>query len=89
MRRKREKKYEMGEGEGGCMCVVGEKKKERQRGYMGGGEKKKKWGVGSGVYEYGGKKGRVEKKEEKKIEKEKTKLVLFVCSLYLVRSVKL
>ena len=49
MRRKREKKYEMGEGEGGCMCVVGEKKKERQRGYMGGGEKKKRngeWGVG-------------------------------------------
>jgi hypothetical protein len=27
-------------GEGGCMCVVGEKKKERQ-GYMGDGEKKK------------------------------------------------
>ena len=24
-------------GEGGCMCVVGEKKKERQGRYMGGG----------------------------------------------------
>jgi hypothetical protein len=73
MRRKREKKYEMGEGEGGCMCVVGEMKKERQRGYMGGGEKKKngEWGVGSGVYEYGGKKGRVEKKEEKKLKRKK------------------
>ena len=35
----REKKDEMGEG--GFMCVVGEKKKERQRGYMGGGEKNK------------------------------------------------
>ena len=37
-------------GERGCMCVVGEKKKERQ-GYMGGGKKKKKgkkkWGVRS------------------------------------------
>jgi hypothetical protein len=32
--------------EGGCMCVVGEKKKERQ-GYMGGGEKKRngEWGL--------------------------------------------
>ena len=34
--------------EGGCMCVVGEKKKERQRVHGGGEkkEKKKKWGVG-------------------------------------------
>ena len=30
-------------GEGRCMCVVGEKKKERQ-GYMGGGKKRKKKG---------------------------------------------
>ena len=40
--------------------------------------------MGSEVYVYGGKKGRVEKKEEKKIEREKTKLVLFVYSLCLV-----
>jgi hypothetical protein len=46
--------------------------------------------MGSGVYVYGGKKGRVEKKEEKKnFEREKTKLVLFICSLYLVQSVEL
>ena len=38
---------------------------------------------------YGGKKGGVETKEEKKIERKKTKLVLFVCSLCLVQSVKL
>ena len=40
---------------------------------------------------YGGRKGGVEKKEEKKkkIEREKTKLVLFVCSLCLVQSVEL
>ena len=39
---------------------------------------------------FGGIKGRVEKKEEKKkFEKEKTKLVLFVCSLCLVQSVEL
>ena len=48
-------------------------------------EKKK---MGSGIYVYGGKKGGV-KKKEKKIEREKTKLVLFVYSLYLVQSVKL
>ena len=41
--------------------------------------------MGSGVYMYGGKKGGVEKKEER----EKTKLVLFICSLCLVQSVKL
>ena len=46
--------------------------------------------MGSGVYVYGGKKGGMEnKKEKKKIEREKTKLVLFVCSLCLVQSVKL
>jgi hypothetical protein len=47
--------------------------------------------MGSGVYMYGGEKGRVEKKEEKKkkIERGKTKLVLFVCSLCLMQSVEL
>ena len=45
MRRKRKKKNEMGEE--GCMCVVGENKKERQgvHGWWGK-KKKKKWGVG-------------------------------------------
>ena len=75
--------------DGACMCVVGEKKKERQGGTWVVGKKKgnKKekrngdWGVG---YTYMvGKKGEWKKKEEKKIEREKTKLVLFVCSLYL------
>ena len=45
--------------------------------------------MGSGVYVYGGKKERVEKERRKKIEREKTKLVLFVCSFYLVQSVEL
>ena len=45
--------------------------------------------MGSGVYVYGGKKRGVEKKEEKKFEREKTKLVLFVCSLCLVQSIEL
>jgi hypothetical protein len=65
----REKKNEMGEG--GCMCVVGEKKKERQgvHGWWGKKKKekkKKKKEMGSGVYVYGGKKGRVEKERRKK-----------------------
>ena len=81
----RKKKNEMGEGE--CMCVVGENKKERKRGTWVVGKKKKKREIKkeleSGVYVYGGKKWGVEKKE-KKIEREKTKLVLFVCSLCLV-----
>jgi hypothetical protein len=38
---------------------------------------------------YGGKKWEVEKKEEKKIEREKTKLVLFVYLLCLVQSLEL
>ena len=80
-------------GERGCMYVVGEKKKERQQctWVVGKNKKeiKKKKEMRSGVYVYGGKKGRVEKKEEKKLEREKTKLVLFVCSLYLMQSVKL
>ena len=79
-------------GDEGCMCMVGEKKKERQ-GVHGWWEKKKeikkKKEMGSGVCVYGGKKGRVEKKEEKKFEREKTKLVLFVCSLCLVQSIEL
>ena len=45
--------------------------------------------MGNGVYINGGKKGRVEKKEEKKFKREKTKLVLFICSLCLVQSVEL
>ena len=40
--------------------------------------------MGNEVYVYGGKKKGVEKKKEKKFEREKTKLVLFVYSLYLV-----
>ena len=77
------KKNEMGEG--GCMCVVGEKKKERRKKK---GNKKEKgngeWGL-CVQWEKGG----VEKKEEKKFEREKTKLVLFVCSFCLVQSVEL
>jgi hypothetical protein len=73
-------------GEGGCVCVVGEKKKERRGwggGYMGGGEKKKrKWGVGFTCIV--GKKGEWKRNKKKKLEREKTKLVLFVCSLCLV-----
>jgi hypothetical protein len=59
---------------------MGKKKKEIKR----------KKEMGSGVNVYGGKKWGVEKKEEKKkIEKEKTKLVLFVCSFCVVQSVEL
>ena len=60
-------------GEEGCVCVVGEKKKERQAGTWVVGKKKKKKEIkrkkemGSGVYVYGGKKEGVEKKEEEKI----------------------
>jgi hypothetical protein len=36
-----------------------------------------------------GKKGEWKRKKKKKIEREKTKLVLFVCSLYLVQSIEL
>jgi hypothetical protein len=46
----------------GGTCVVGKKKK---------GKKKKKKEMGSGVYVFGGIKGRVEKKEEKKNLKRK------------------
>jgi hypothetical protein len=78
-------KIEMGER--GCMCVMGEKKKEREDGTWVVGKKeeiKKEKEMESGVYVYGRKKRGVEKKEEKKFEREKTKLVLFVCSLCLV-----
>ena len=74
------------------MCGGG-KEKRKTRGYMGGGEKKgnkkekKKWRVRFTCMV--GKKGEWKKKEENKIEKEKTKLVLFVCSLCLVQSVEL
>jgi flavin-dependent dehydrogenase len=74
-------------GEGGCMYVVGEKKKERQGGTWVVKKKKKKWGVGFMCMV--GKKGGVEKKEEEKFERQKTKLFLFVCSLCLVQSVEL
>ena len=52
-------------------------------------ENKKEKEMGSEVYVYGRKKGGVEKKEEKNFEREKTKLVLVVCSLCLVQSVEL
>ena len=80
------------------MCVVGEKKKERQgvHGWAGGGGKKKKgnkkekrngeWGLGVWWEKRGSGK---ERRKKKKFEREKTKLVLFVCSLYLVQSVEL
>ena len=60
-------------GEGGCMCVVGEKKKERPRVHWWWEKKKKKEikrkkVIGSAVYMYGRKKGGVEKKEEKNLK---------------------
>ena len=72
----------------GRMCVSGggEEKKKKDRGGTWVVGKKE---MGSGVYMYGGKKGGVEKKEEKKNWKEKIKLVLFVCSLCLVQSIEL
>ena len=72
------------------MCVMGEKKKERQ-GVHGWWEKKKKekkngeWGIGV----WWGKRESGKRKKKKKIEREKIKLVLFVCSFYLVQNVKL
>ena len=64
-------------GEGGCMCVVGEKKKERQGGTWvvrkRKNEIKREKEMGSGVYVYGGKKGGVEKKEEKNLKGKKLK----------------
>ena len=71
------------------MYMVGEKKKERQRGtWVVRKKKKKKWGVGFSCMV--GKKGEWKrKKKKKKIEREEPKLVLFVCSLCLVQSVEL
>ena len=78
--------------EGMYVCGGGEEKR-KARGYMGGGGKKKeikkKKEMRSGIYVYGGKKMGVEKKEEKEFEREKTKLVLFVCSFCLMQSVEL
>jgi hypothetical protein len=76
----------------GDVCVWWGRRKKKGRGYMGGGEKKREkrngeWGVGYKCMV--GKKGEWKKKEENKIEREKTKLVLFICSLYLVQNVKL
>ena len=79
-------------GEEGCMCVVGEKKKERQRGTRVVGKKKgnkkekrnEEWGL-----RVWWEKGERKRKKKKKFEKEKTKLVLFVCLLCLVQSVEL
>jgi hypothetical protein len=56
-------------GEEGCVCVVGEKKKERPRlhgwGGGGGGIIKRKKEMESGVYVYGGKKGEWKRKKKK------------------------
>jgi hypothetical protein len=71
--------------------VVGEKKKERQWGTSVVGKKKgNKKEKRNGEWGLLGKKGKWKgKKQKKKIEREKTKLVLFVCSLCLVQSVEL
>jgi hypothetical protein len=54
-------------GDGGCMCVVGEKKRERQGGTWGEKQEiKEKKEMGGGVYVYGGKKRRVEKERRRK-----------------------
>jgi hypothetical protein len=72
------------------MCVCGGREEKRKaRGYMGGVEKKKEKRNGEwGLRVWWEKRG-VEKKKEKKIEREKTKLVLFVCSICLVQSIEL
>jgi hypothetical protein len=84
-------KNEMGEG-GMYVCGGGEEKR-KAGGYMSGGEKekdiKKKKEMGVGFTCMVGKKWGVEKKEENKFEREKTKLILFVCSLCLVQSIEL
>ena len=79
-------------GEGGYMCVLREKKKERPGVHGWWGKKKeikRKKEMGSGVFMYGGKKRESGKERRKKFEREKTKLVLFVRSLCLVQSVEL
>jgi hypothetical protein len=72
-------------GEGGCMCVVGEKKKKGM-GYMGGGEKKKRNGEWV-LRVWWEKRGSGKERRKKKFERETIKLVLFVCSFCLVQSV--
>ena len=57
----REKKWD---GWGGMYVSGGGEEKRKARGYMGGGKKNKKE-MGSGVYVYGAKKGRVEKERRK------------------------
>ena len=74
------------------MCSEGEEKRKAEGVHGWWGKKKKKEikrkiEMGSEIYVYGGKKGGVEKK--KKIERKKTKLVLFVCSLCLVQNIEL
>jgi hypothetical protein len=65
----REKKNEMSER--GCMCVVGEKKKERLGAHGWWGKKKKKIKrkkeMESGVHVYGRKKGEWKRKKKKKL----------------------
>jgi hypothetical protein len=70
-------------GRGG-KWVVGEKKKGKKKRRR---KRIKKWEVGYTCMV--GKKRRVEKERRKKIEREKTKLVLFVCSFYFVQNVEL
>jgi hypothetical protein len=65
--------------------VVGKKNEIKKKKEMRSGE----WRVGFTCMWKKKKKKGVEKKEEKKIEREKTKLVLFVCSLCLVQSIEL
>jgi hypothetical protein len=78
------------------VCGRGEeKRKKKSRGYMGGGKKKKKGNKKEkingewGIRVWWEKRESGKRKKKKKIEREKTKLVLFVCSLYLVQNVEL
>ena len=75
-------------GEGGCMYVVREKKKERVGTWVmrkkKKGNKKEKRNGEWGIRVWWEKRECGKRKKKKKIEREKTKLVLFVCSLYLV-----
>jgi hypothetical protein len=76
----------------GDVCVWWGRRKKKDKGVHGWWEKKinkkekrnGKWGLRVWWEKRG-----VEKKEEKKFEREKTKLVLFVCLLCLVQSVEL
>ena len=69
----KKKKNEMGER--GCMCVVGEKKKERQGGTWvvrkRKNEIKREKEMGSGIYVYGGKKGGGKERRKKKLNGKK------------------